>query len=83
MLIFNIKTCAPLRRIVTSAFNGDGQPVAHSEHAQVDPLVFVQLLIESVQTLGGEVSGIRVHHSAAPQHLQIQSRQSTFPFCSQ
>ncbi len=67
------------------AFNGNGQPIAHSEHAQINPLVLVELLIESIQSLGVDVTGGRVHDLSAPQHLQIQSQQSFFIFssCSQ
>ena len=53
------------------ALDGNCQPIAHSEHAQIDPLVLVQLLIESIQTLRGDVSRSRIHNLSAPQHLEI------------
>ena len=71
---------------MTLAFNDDGQPVAHREHAQFDPLVLVQLLVEGIQSLRGEVTGSRIHHFSAPQHLHIRTHTHTLElvsFCSQ
>ena len=62
--------------LLTLAFDGNGQPITHSEHAQINPLVLVQLLIKSIQSLGGEVISSRIHDLAAPQHLQIATEQS-------
>lgn len=64
--------------VVILAFDGNGQPVAHSEHAQFDPLVLVQLLIESIQTLRGDVSRSRIHNISAPQHLEIHFSKRLF-----
>lgn len=69
--------------VVILAFDGNGQPVAHSEHAQIDPLVLVQLLIESIQTLRGDVSRSRIHNLSAPQHLEISFFLKTVTLCSQ
>lgn len=41
--------CKRSIHLLTVASDGDGQPVPHSEHAQIDALVQVQLLIEGVQ----------------------------------
>lgn len=54
----------------SSALEGEGEAVPDGEHAQIDPLVLVQLLVERVQRLGDEVVRCGVHHAAAPQHLQ-------------
>lgn len=43
------KMSSHLQTVAFSAFDGEGQPIPHSEHAQIDALVQVQLLIEGVQ----------------------------------
>lgn len=57
----------------SSALKGQGESVPHSEHAQIDPLVLVQLLVEGVQSLGDEVVRGRVHHMSTPQHLKTNT----------
>lgn len=57
------------------AFDGNGQPVTYSEHAQIDPLVLVQLLIQSIQKLGDGVIGSGIDDISTPQHLQKDKQQ--------
>lgn len=53
-------------------FDGQREAVAHSEHAQADPSVSVQLLVEPVdgQCIGVVRGGLQ--HLAAPQHLHME-----------
>lgn len=51
------------------AFDGDGQPVAHREHAQIDALVQVQLLIQGVQDYRFDVTRSWMDNFSTPQHL--------------
>lgn len=52
-----------------SALDGEGQPVPHGEHAQVHPLVRVQLLIEGVQDPGSDVTQCGLDNLSTPKHL--------------
>lgn len=52
-----------------SASDGDGQPVPDGEHAQIDPLVLVQLLIQGIQGPGGDVTKSGTDDLPAPQNL--------------
>lgn len=51
------------------AFKSQSQSIAHSEHAQINPLIPVQFFIKGIQSLGGQILRRRVHDLTTPQHL--------------
>lgn len=68
--------CSSSDKAVFSAFNRDGQPVPHSEHAQIDPLVRVQLLIEGIQDPGSDITDGGTDNVSTPKHLLKGKRKS-------
>lgn len=60
---------------VCSEFEGECQAVAHTEHAQADPRVSVDLLVECVYADGVHIALCWTQNTPAPQDLK-ENRQS-------